>query len=55
MVVELNRYKGQFIQGKPKRIKPPLDTEPVFFDELITTQSGIYNLGGWIPPKKGAI
>jgi hypothetical protein len=51
----LKRFMGGIINGEPYKIEPPPDTEPVDFDDVMKVQTGIYNYGGWCPPKKGAL
>jgi hypothetical protein len=52
---ELNRYKGQFIKGKTKRIKQPSPNATVHFDGNIQVTNCKFSHNGWIAPKKGAL
>lgn len=54
-VKELNRYKGQFLQGSPPSIKPPVEPEVKQFDTRVQVHLNNFSHSGWIPPKKGAI
>uniref|UniRef100_A0A6M3LIF1 Uncharacterized protein n=1 Tax=viral metagenome TaxID=1070528 RepID=A0A6M3LIF1_9ZZZZ len=48
----VERYKGQFLQGKPKEPKRPKKNEMIYFMESVHDRiSGT----GKIPPRKGAL
>ena len=55
MAVELNRYKGQFLKGNPKKIKPPVDNDRMFYDTKFQVTNCSFSHNGWIPPKRGAL
>jgi hypothetical protein len=52
---ELNRYKGQFIRGNPKRIKQPKPNDVVFFDTRFQVNGTGFSHNGQMPKRKGAL
>jgi hypothetical protein len=54
-MTDLNKYKGQFIQGEPPKPKTVKDSGNAFYSNKLPVQSSKFNYKGWIPPHKGAI
>lgn len=54
MTVELERFKGQFVRDKPKKIKTPKDPDLILYSPNAVKQCGL-KINGWIQPIKGAL
>lgn len=51
----LNRYKGLFVNGNPKKVNPPKKNGIVFHNGKLEINCAGFNRSGWIPPKNGAL